>query len=219
MTPRPPVPPQRMCTCSPLIAALRSIDCCTAPWAGAPPPPPSVVRSPPPSPPSSALFSTTRCSSHGGCGSLRGDMELRGGDRCSCDGAAGRRLSFCGSGRPPARLPAARAAQCRRLRLVDMLVDCAAALVSRPEKSAALQRVYEYASISRLRERVWHAHALLKTPNSALSNDIGVVGVPVKSYRSTEWVSRVSTSILFLYQRHDSAGTGGHHSPHETSSV
>lgn len=127
-------------------------------------------------------------------------------------------------------LSAARADRPRVFRRLGRLnvVDCGSLtcsltalqrLSAAPKKSAALQRVYEYASISRLRERVWHAHALLKTPNSALSNDIGVVGVPVKSYRSTEWVSRVSTSILFLYQRHDSAGTGGHHSPHETSSV
>ena len=100
-------PPQRMCTCSPLTAAIRSTRCCAAPPASPPAPPPSAARSPPPSPPPPAIFrrldASLRCCR---CcrGSLPGGLELQGGVQGGSDGAAAQYLSSGGSGGPPARL-------------------------------------------------------------------------------------------------------------------
>ena len=117
-----------------------------------------------------SFFPTNPCSSRCRCccrGSLRGGVEVQGGDPGSCGGASARRLPSGGSGGPPALL--------RRLRRRF----AAHRRVSTPSHGAAEKSPDIGSFFSRLRQRMRRACVQLERANLGLSNGIGVSGGPV----------------------------------------
>ena len=100
-------------------------------------------------------------------GSLRGGLELQGGGCGGCGGAAVRQLAPNGSGAPPVHL----------WRLWRRCVGALAALASLPRLLKKM--CASTAFFSHWRVHVRWARAPLQRANSALSNGIGVCGVPV----------------------------------------